>query len=201
MHKKVAFEVQIKGALQVAIELHLKMHIVVHLLAQKSSQSNSIKGEHEEALYVALEGAPKISLQEARKIAKKCQEIDAFDVSVDDSLDDVIKCTPFNLFTRPLYLIQSRTNRIVDILKLDSEADAQRCLQPFTEKSLFMSIFFTKVADRKPEKRLHQRCFPVSLPNITELFFAKHVWVVIASAKYHSFSLMNRPPPQTQDVN
>ena len=58
-----------------------------------------------------------------------------------------------------------------------------------------MSIFFTKVADRKPEKRLHQRCFPVSLPNITELYFAKLVWTVTASAKYHSFSLMYRPPP------
>ena len=29
---------------------------------QKSSQNNSIKGELEEAIYVALEGAPKISL-------------------------------------------------------------------------------------------------------------------------------------------
>ena len=37
------------------------MHMVVHLLAQKSSQNNSIEGELEEALYVALEGAPKIS--------------------------------------------------------------------------------------------------------------------------------------------
>ena len=177
------------------------MHILVHLLAQKCSQSSSIKGEHEEPLYVALEGAPKISLQKARKIAKKCQEIDAFDVAVDDSLDDVIKCTPLNLFTRPLYLIQSRTNRIVDILKIDSETDAHRCLQLFKEKGLLMSISFNKVADRKPEKRLHQRCFPVSLPNITELFFAKYVWVVNTSAKYHSFSLMHRPPPQTQDVN
>ena len=56
------FEVEIKGALEVTIELHLKMHKVVHLLVQKSSQNNSIKGELEEALYVALEGAPKISL-------------------------------------------------------------------------------------------------------------------------------------------
>ena len=112
-----------------------------------------------------------------------------------------VRGTPLNLFTRPLYLIQSRRNRIVDVLKLDSEADAHRCLQPFTEKDLFMSIFFTEVADQQFSKRLHQRCFPVSLPNTTELFFAKHVWVVIASAKYHSFSLLNRPPPQTQDVN
>ena len=59
-----------------------------------------------------------------------------------------------------------------------------------------MSMFFTKVADRKPEKRLHQRCFPVSLPNITALFIAKHIWVVTASAKYHSFSLLHRPHQQ-----
>ena len=38
------------------------MHMMVHLLAQKSSQNNSIKGELEEALYFAIEGAPKISL-------------------------------------------------------------------------------------------------------------------------------------------
>ena len=81
------------------------MHMVVHLLAQKSSQNNSIKGEHEETLYVALESAPKISLYKVRKIVKKCQEIDAFGVAVDGSLDDVIKRTPLNLFTRPLYLI------------------------------------------------------------------------------------------------
>ena len=35
--------------------------MVVDLLAQKKSQNNSIKDELEEALYVALEGAPKIS--------------------------------------------------------------------------------------------------------------------------------------------
>ena len=56
------FEVKIKGAFEVAIELHLKIHMVVHLLVQKSSQNNSVKGELEEALFVALEGAPKISL-------------------------------------------------------------------------------------------------------------------------------------------
>ena len=102
-----------------------------------------------------------------------------------------------NLFTLPLCLIQSKTDRIVNILKLDSEADADRCLQPFTEKGLFMSIFFTKVADRRPEERLHQRCFPVSLPNITVPFFANHVWVVTASAKYHSFSLLHQPHQQS----
>ena len=68
--------------------------MVVHLLAQKSSQNNSIKGEHEEALY-----------EEVRKIVKKYQEIDAFEVAVDGSLDDVIKGTPLNLSTRPSYLI------------------------------------------------------------------------------------------------
>ena len=38
------------------------MHMPLHVLAQKSSQNNSIKGEIEEALYVAIIGAPKISL-------------------------------------------------------------------------------------------------------------------------------------------
>ena len=40
----------------------MKMHMPLHVLAQKSSQNNSIKGEIEEALYVAIKGAPKISL-------------------------------------------------------------------------------------------------------------------------------------------
>ena len=45
--------------------------MVVHLLVQKSSQNNSIKDELEEALFVVLEGAPKISFWEAKKIEKK----------------------------------------------------------------------------------------------------------------------------------
>ena len=56
------FEVEIKGPIEVTTELHLKMYMVVHLLVQKSSQNNSIKGELEETLRVALEGVPKISL-------------------------------------------------------------------------------------------------------------------------------------------
>ena len=44
------------------MEFHLKMYMVLRLLVQKSSQNNPIKGELEKALYVALEGAPKISL-------------------------------------------------------------------------------------------------------------------------------------------
>ena len=62
LKKKPTFEVEIKGGLEITIELRLKIHMVVHLLVQKSSQNNSIKGESEETLYVALEGAPKISL-------------------------------------------------------------------------------------------------------------------------------------------
>ena len=34
----------------------------MHMLVQKNSQNHLIKCELEEALYVALEGAPKISL-------------------------------------------------------------------------------------------------------------------------------------------
>ena len=56
------FEVQIKGAFWATIELHLKMHMVVHLLVPKSAKNDSIKGELEGTLYVALEDKPKISL-------------------------------------------------------------------------------------------------------------------------------------------
>ena len=79
------FEFEIKGAFE------------VRLLVQKSSQNNLIKGILEEALYVAIEGARKISLSEAQKIEKKCEEKDAFDVAVDGSLDDAIKGASLNL--------------------------------------------------------------------------------------------------------
>ena len=57
MHKKDAPENALKGALQVALELHLFMQLSVY----KSIQNNSTKREIEEARYVALEDASKIS--------------------------------------------------------------------------------------------------------------------------------------------
>ena len=56
------FEVEIKGAVEVTIELHLKMYMVMRLLVQKSAQNYSLKDELDKALYVALKGAPVISL-------------------------------------------------------------------------------------------------------------------------------------------
>ena len=53
--------VETKGALAVTIQLHLNMNMVLLLLVQNSAY-DSIKGELEEALYIALEGGPKISL-------------------------------------------------------------------------------------------------------------------------------------------
>ena len=95
--KDVETKGEIMDTLEVTIELHLKIHMVVRLLVQKSSQNNLTKNILEEAFYVVLEVAPNISLSEAPKIAKKCEEKDAFDVAVDGSLDDAIKCTPLNL--------------------------------------------------------------------------------------------------------
>ena len=66
----LTFEVEIKGAIKVAIELHLKMLMVVHLLVQKCSQNSSIKGEHEEAFYFALEGTPKFHFKKHEKLQK-----------------------------------------------------------------------------------------------------------------------------------
>ena len=54
-----------------------------------------------------------------------------------------------------------------------SETAVRKCLQLFTEKHLFISIFFAKVTGLQPKKRLHQRSFPVSLPNNSEHFFCK----------------------------
>ena len=63
---------------------------------QKSSQNNSIKVKPEKALYVALEGAPNISLQKAQKTEKKKKKCEEKYV-VDGSLDDATKDTPLNL--------------------------------------------------------------------------------------------------------
>ena len=73
------------------------MYVEMHLLVQKSTQNDSIKGELEEALHAGFEGAPKISLSEAQKNAKKCEEKDAFDAAVDGPLDCDIKNAPLNL--------------------------------------------------------------------------------------------------------
>ena len=81
----------------VTTELHVKMHIMVNWLVQKSTQNDSIKGELEQTLYVTLEGASKISFYETQKIAKKCEEEDAFGIAVDSPLDGAIKDAPLNL--------------------------------------------------------------------------------------------------------
>ena len=47
------------------------MHMLVHIV-QKSAQNDLMKGELEEALYVALKSVSKILRSEAQKIAKKC---------------------------------------------------------------------------------------------------------------------------------
>ena len=73
------------------------MYVEMHLLVQKSTQNDSIKGELEEALHAGFEAAPKISLSEAQKNAKKCEEKDAFDAAVDGPLDCDIKDAPLNL--------------------------------------------------------------------------------------------------------
>ena len=57
--------------------------MLVRLLIQKSSQYNSIEGVLENALYVVLECALKISLSEEQKKYKKSEGKDAFDVAVD----------------------------------------------------------------------------------------------------------------------
>ena len=56
------FEGWINSEVEVTIELHLKLHMVMNMLVQKNTQNDPIKCEIEEAPYVALEGAPKISL-------------------------------------------------------------------------------------------------------------------------------------------
>ena len=50
-------------------------------------------------------------------------------------------------------------------------------------------------------KKLRQRCFLVSFPNISEHVFVKPVWAVTASAKYRKVSLLRRPHQQNATLN
>ena len=70
-----------------------------------------------------------------------------------------------------------------------SEPAVHRCLQSFTATKM-------QAYSLKKKTKLRQRCIPVSVPNISEHFFAKHIWVVTAPAKYHSLSLLRRPHQQ-----
>ena len=54
-----------------------------------------------------------------------------------------------------------------------SEAAVHRCLQPFTEKRLLMSIYFIKGTSLQPKKKTPHRCIPSSMPNISEHFFCE----------------------------
>ena len=55
-----------------------------------------------------------------------------------------------------------------------SEAAVHQRLQPVTEKPLFMSVFINEVVGLQlNKKKLRERCFPVSLLNISEHFLCK----------------------------
>ena len=67
-----------------------------------------------------------------------------------------------------------------------SKTTADRSLQALTEKRLFMSVFYNKVAGLQPKKKKPwQKCFSVSLSLISEHFFQNNIWLVTASAKCH----------------
>ena len=72
------------------------MHMLVHIV-QKSAQNDLMKGELEEALYVALKSVSKILRSEAQKIAKKCGRKDGFDVAVNGPLDRENNGAPLKL--------------------------------------------------------------------------------------------------------
>ena len=78
-----------------------------------------------------------------------------------------------------------------------SEAAFHWGLQLFAEKGLFMSILFTKVAGLQPKEKNSARYIFLWMCLIFQkTFLAKHVWMVTASAKYHSFYLLRRPHEQ-----
>ena len=77
----------------------------MHVLEDQSTQNDSIKGELEETLYVALQGASKISFYKAQKIAKKCEEEDGFDAVIDGPLGGAINSAPLNLKFGSLFVL------------------------------------------------------------------------------------------------
>ena len=66
-----------------------------------------------------------------------------------------------------------------------SEVAVHRILQLFAEKHLFMSIFFNKVAGPSLENNSGRNVYLWVCVIFQSHFFANHVWVVTASAKYH----------------
>ena len=56
------------------IELPFKLHMLTYLLVYKSAKNSSMKGELKGSLYVALEGAPKISFREDLKLYKHMEK-------------------------------------------------------------------------------------------------------------------------------
>ena len=57
-----------------ALELRLKLHMMRNLLKHKSAQNDSIKGEMQVSLYVALEGAPNIYFRKHSKMYRKVKK-------------------------------------------------------------------------------------------------------------------------------
>ena len=91
-------------------------------------------------------------------------------------------------------MFSAESNMMVKVVRYlpKSEAAVHRCLQPFTEKRLFMSISFTKVGGLQPKQDSARDVFLWFCLIFQSTFFAKHILVVTASVKYHSFSLFCR---------
>ena len=62
-----------------------------------------------------------------------------------------------------------------------AKATVHRCLQPFTEQGLFMSIFFTKITGLQPKQRLRQDFFQWVCLILQNIFLQKLFgwWMVL----------------------
>ena len=58
-----AFEVPLKGALEVAHEMHLWLYLLMHSLIHKGARNNSSKGGPDDLLESALNGALNVGLE------------------------------------------------------------------------------------------------------------------------------------------
>ena len=103
----------------------------------------------------------------------------------------------WNILEKQLFQATSCSNhghRIASSTKISNifyriKYDGQSC-QPFAEKRLFLSTVFTKVACPQPKKRLRQRSFPVSSPNISEHCFLRNTlgwWLLLLNTIQFSY--------------
>ena len=101
------------------------------------------------------------------------------------------------LHTPNFQVFSTVSNMMVKVARYlpKSETAFHRCLQQFTGKYLFKSIFFNKVGGLHPRKKLLHRCFPVSFAKYFRTLFLRNTfgwWLLLLNI----ISLLRQPHKQ-----